>query len=177
MCRLREDAFPLWGTCPGGNARSPATAPCAVWRLPGRGEREAFSEKVSLFSVRRAETREAAPFRRKRLPLYSHPETFSGQSLNTRTGRKKQVAYRISVSGKARLPGAGNTLFSVFFGGLAIEMRTAFLTAHVGPPAVSFTKRRGGRGFSNRGNRHEIYQDAGCRKRLCLYGCVAGAYP
>ena len=49
-----------------------------------------FREGLPSFRLRRPETREAASFRRKRLPLYSHPETFSGQGLNTVLGEKSK---------------------------------------------------------------------------------------
>ena len=102
---------PVWAWCPFSGAGSV----CSMALCRREQERgKPFREGLPFFRIRRPETREAASFRRKRLPLYSHPETFSGQDLNTRTGRKKQAAYRTSVSVKVRPPDGECAHISIF---------------------------------------------------------------
>lgn len=89
-CPAVAENIPLgsvWAWCPSSGDGSV----CSMALCRREWERgKPFREGLPSFRLRRPETREAASFRRKRLPLYSHPETFSGQGLNTRTGRKSK---------------------------------------------------------------------------------------
>ena len=144
-----------------------------------RRERERgkpFREGLPFFPAQPPETREAASFRRKRLPLYSHPETFSGQGLNTRTGRKKQVTYRTSVSGKVHPPKGDALRFQTVPYGCSVEVRRAPVMRLLEAPPVFSVERRWGR-FSTIGEktmRFTKMQAAG--KRLRVYGCAQGAH-
>ena len=121
---------PVWAWCPSsGDGSVCSMALCR--REQERGK--PFREGLPSFRLRRPETREAASFRRKRLPLYSHPETFSGQGLNTRTGRKKQAAYRTLVSGKVRPLMGSMRIFPYFPNDCQVDVMRAPVMALVGP--------------------------------------------
>ena len=120
---------PVWAWCPSsGDGSVCSMALCRRERERGKP----FREGLPSFRLRRPETREAASFRRKRLPLYSHPETFSGQGLNTRTGRKKQAAYRTLVSGKVRPLMGSMRIFPYFPNDCQVNVMRAPVMALVG---------------------------------------------
>lgn len=113
-CPAVAENIPLgsvWAWCPSSGDGSV----CSMALCRREWERgKPFREGLPSFSAQASGNERGSSFRRKRLPLYSHPEIIFRTGFEYRTGRKKQAAYRTLVSGKS-VPLMGSMRIFLYF--------------------------------------------------------------